>query len=100
MKNFFFDDPHLPETARFAEVRLPILAVGLSDDPWATPRAVEHFMARHPNASVQQRWISPTEAGAPVGHLGFFRTRFAATLWPPLAQWLLRAEPMTLGQLR
>ena len=101
MKNYFFDDPNLPETARFAEVRTPILAIGLTDDPWATPRAVDHFLARHLNAPVEQRWISPQDAaGQRIGHLGFFRTRFAPTLWPPLAQWLLRGAPMSLGTAR
>ena len=78
----------------------PILAIGLTDDPWATPRAVDHFIARHTNAPVEQRWISPQEAGGRVGHLGFFRSRFAETLWPPLIRWLLQGEEMTLGRSR
>jgi predicted alpha/beta hydrolase len=98
MPNFFFDDPGLPETVRFEAVRLPILAIGLTDDDWATPRAVAHFLARHPHARIEQRWITPQEGGGgPIGHLGFFRSRFAATLWPPLIGWLLAGEKMTLG---
>lgn len=90
MRNYFFDDPRLPETARFEDVRLPILAIGLTDDRWATRRGVADFIARHPNARVEERWIAPQEAGgAAIGHLGFFRPRFAATLWPPLIDWLL-----------
>lgn len=101
MKNYFFDDPKLPETRRFAEVRTPILAIGLTDDPWATPRAMDHFLSFHPNAPVEQRWISPDDAGGHrIGHLGFFRSRFADTLWPPLAQWLLNGTPMTIGAPR
>ncbi len=101
MENYFFDDPHLPETARFADVRLPILAIGMTDDPWATPRAVDHFMARHPNARVEQRWVSPADAGGhPIGHLGFFRSRNAQTLWPHLAGWLLDGRAMDIGNRR
>jgi predicted alpha/beta hydrolase len=101
MRNYFFDDPHLPETSRFAELRLPILAIGMTDDPWATPRAVDHFMARHTNAEVEQRWVSPADAGGrPIGHLGFFRTRNADTLWPGLVDWVLHGRPMTIGQRR
>jgi predicted alpha/beta hydrolase len=82
-------------------VRLPVLAIGLTDDPWATPRAMDHFLARHPNAQVEQRWISPQDAGAKaIGHLGFFRSRFSTTLWPPLVRWLLEGTPMTLGEKR
>lgn len=101
MKNYFFDDRQLPETKRFREVDLPVLAIGLTDDPWATPRAVDHFMSYHSNAQVEQRWISPADAaGQRIGHLGFFRSRFADTLWPPLADWLLSARPMALGRAR
>jgi predicted alpha/beta hydrolase len=93
MPNFFFDDPGLPETVRFEAVRLPILAIGLTDDHWATPRAVAHFLARHPNAQIEERWITPQEGGdGPIGHLGFFRSRFSATLWPMLIGWMLRNE--------
>jgi predicted alpha/beta hydrolase len=98
MPNYFFDDPALPETARFADVRLPILAIGLTDDPWATPRAMDHFMSYYRNAPVEQRWIDPASVGAgAIGHLGFFRARFFDTLWPPLARWLLDGEAMALG---
>ncbi len=46
----------------------------------------------------EQRWIDPAAIGAgAIGHLGFFRARFADTLWPPLARWLLAGEAMALG---
>ena len=98
MKDFLFEDESLPERERYGAVRVPILALGLTDDRWATPRAVDHFLAHHPDAKIEQRWISPEEAsGQPIGHLGFFRSRFAATLWPPLVDWLISGKPMTLG---
>lgn len=101
MKAYFFSDRALTETARFNEVRLPLLAIGLTDDRWGTPRGMEDFVSRHPNAEVEQRWISPQDGGgAPIGHLGFFRSRFAGTLWPPLVDWLLEGKPMTLGERR
>jgi predicted alpha/beta hydrolase len=101
MRNYFFDDPDLPETARFDAVRLPILAIGLTDDLWATPRGVGDYVARHPNAQLEERWISPQDGGgAAIGHLGFFRARFASTLWPPLIRWLLEDREMTFGRPR
>ena len=99
MENYFFDDASLPETARYGDVRTPILAIGLTDDPWATPRAMDHFLARHPQAEIEQRWIGPDEAdGNAIGHLGYFRSRFAQTLWPPLARWLIDGAPMDIGR--
>lgn len=101
MRNYFFDDPGLPETARFEAVRLPILAVGLTDDLWATPRGIADFIARHPNATVEERWFSPQDGGgAAIGHLGLFRARFAGTLWPPLIRWLIEGGEMTSGRPR
>lgn len=98
MRNYFFDDPRLPETDRFEAVRTPILAIGLTDDPWANRRAMDHFLKRHANAPVEQRWIAPRDAGGHrIGHLGYFRSRFAETLWPPLAKWLLSGTPVRIG---
>ncbi|MBO6716387.1 MAG: esterase [Rhizobiaceae bacterium] len=96
--DYFFGDPDVPETERFASVTTPILALGMKDDPWANPRAVADFMKHYANAPVETRWLSPDEAGAKaIGHLGFFRSRFSATLWPQFIAWLLRGEAMTVG---
>lgn len=93
MRNYFFDDATLPETARFADVRIPLLSIGLTDDPWGTRRAVEALMTRYTAARVEKHWIGPGDVGGqPIGHLGFFRSRFAATLWPPLIRWLLTGQ--------
>jgi predicted alpha/beta hydrolase len=87
---YFFDDPALDMQERFAEVTVPILSLGLNDDPWGTPKANAGMMDFYMNAQVEQLWLGPTETGGqPVGHLGFFRRRFRETLWPRLTGWLL-----------
>ena len=97
--DYFFGDDGLPETARFSSVTTPILAVGLTDDPWANPRAVAAFMKHYRNAPVEIRWVSPEEAGRRgIGHLGFFRSRFAGTLWPQFISWLLDGTPVGMGK--
>ena len=99
MPDYFFDDPAVPETARYAEVTTPILALGMTDDVWGTPRAVGALMRHYVNAPVERRWLSPGDAGGQaIGHLGFFRSRFAPTLWPQFIGWLLDGEPMTMGE--
>ncbi len=99
MPDYFFDDPTLPETARYANVRTPILAFGLTDDRWGTPRAVAALMRHYGSAPVELRWLSPQDAhGHAIGHLGFFRSRFAETLWPQLIAWLLEGTPVTIGR--
>jgi predicted alpha/beta hydrolase len=96
--DYFFGDPDLPETALFASLTTPILALGLTDDPWGNPRAVAAFMKHYEKAPVETRWLSPDDAGGQaIGHLGYFRSRFAKTLWPQFIAWLLEARPMTMG---
>lgn len=97
MPDYFFDDPGLPETARFADVRTPILSLRMTDDPWGTERAVTSLMNHYSNAPIEWRWISPDDAGGAIGHLGFFRSRFAQTLWPPFLGWLLDGAAFTAG---
>jgi predicted alpha/beta hydrolase len=56
-------------------------------------------MRHYENAPVELRWLSPEDGrGQKIGHLGFFRSRFAPTLWPPLIAWLLDGTPMTIGR--
>lgn len=97
MPNYFFDDPTFPETSRYADVRLPILALGMTDDVWGTPRAIDSLMRHYANAPVDLRYVSPDDAGGPIGHLGYFRSRFAKTLWPDLSGWLIEGKPASVG---
>lgn len=98
---YFFDDPSVPETSRYRDVTTPILALGMTDDVWGTERAVGSLIRRYERAPLVERWLSPQDAGGHrIGHLGFFRSRFATTLWPQFIAWLLTGEPMTIGKPR
>lgn len=85
---YFFADPTMDAARRFAEVETPILAIGLTDDPWGTPKAQNALLKYYHRAPTEIRWISPDQAGAPVGHLGFFRSAFRDSLWKPAIDWL------------
>lgn len=87
--DYFFSDPRLPQTERFAQVTLPFLSIGLTDDPWGTRRAVDNFMERYTNADLRQIWIEPGHTGK-IGHLGYFSRRHSQVLWPELMDFLLR----------
>jgi predicted alpha/beta hydrolase len=47
-------------------------------------------MKHYHRAPTEIRWLSPEEAGGPIGHLGFFRSQFRDTLWQPAIEWLLQ----------
>lgn len=89
LPRYFFDDPALDAARRMARVGIPLLVLGFDDDPWANPVAVDMLVSHLVNAQVERRTIDPRAAGVPaVGHMGFFRRRCEAALWPQLADWL------------
>ncbi|ANW05387.1 alpha/beta hydrolase [Bradyrhizobium icense] len=78
---------------RFTQIRAPMLAIGVDDDEFATPRAVERLLAYFINCPTKHLRISPRETGeAVVGHFGFFNRRFAKTLWPIALRWLTNED--------
>jgi predicted alpha/beta hydrolase len=90
LPRYFFDDPWVDAEARMARQRLPLLVLGFDDDPWANPDAIGMLVAPLVNARVERRQIAPRDAGVPaIGHMGFFRKRCAAVLWPQIGDWLL-----------
>jgi predicted alpha/beta hydrolase len=90
MPRYFFDDPTMYAERRMRRQRLPLLVLGFDDDPWANPEAVGMLVAPLVNARVERRQLKPADAGVPaIGHMGFFRKRCAAVLWPQLGDWLL-----------
>jgi predicted alpha/beta hydrolase len=75
--------------SQFAAVRAPLLAWGFSDDPIATPAAVEALLVSYPNAHIERRWTVPAEAGArSIGHHGFFSERHRDSLWRGALDWI------------
>lgn len=73
----------------FAEIRAPLLTVGFTDDPIATPRTVEAINRFFPNVRRESRWYSPADAGVKrIGHEGFFSSRNRDSLWRPVVDWI------------
>ncbi|MCD2171683.1 alpha/beta hydrolase family protein [Rhizobium sp. C4] len=87
-KDYFFNDPVLKAREAYAAVTTPILAIGVKDDPWGTPTAMDGLIKYYSNAPVERRWADPIEAGGAIGHIGFFKSRFKETLWPQAIDWL------------
>jgi predicted alpha/beta hydrolase len=72
----------------FAAIRAPVLSVAFEDDAIATRRTVEELRKFFPNAPFDVRWYAPRDVGAPIGHGGFFSSRFADALWKPTFDWI------------
>ena len=73
----------------YARVRVPLRAYAISDDPFAPLPAVEALAQLYPNSRWETRRLAPRELGEKhIGHFGFFRERFRASLWRESADWL------------
>jgi predicted alpha/beta hydrolase len=68
--------------ARFAHFDRPLVLFSFTDDAFAPEPAVHALLDLLPRAGVAHRRIEPAEHGdQPIGHFGFFRGRFADSLW-------------------
>jgi predicted alpha/beta hydrolase len=76
---------------QYAEVQTPISALSFTDDEYMSARNVESIHSFYASAPRQMVRLHPRDVGERrIGHFGFFRRRFAGTLWPYAAEWLGR----------
>jgi predicted alpha/beta hydrolase len=97
LHRYFFDDPTMRAAERFARPRMPVLSVGMDDDPWGTIGGIDLLAAHLVNCAVERRQFSAAMAGAPIGHIGYFRRQHRDKLWAPVVDWLeaaVRAAPV------
>lgn len=90
-KGFVFGVADLPEVRHFATLRMPVRLAYATDDGWISRAGCAHLLERISSHSDRTLWeIDPARdaAGAPLGHIGFFRAQHAATLWPKAIAWL------------
>jgi predicted alpha/beta hydrolase len=79
---------HADAREGFARLKIPITLVGIEDDFYAPRRAVDKFACLF-GSSASRRVVRPSDVGASsLGHFGWFRERFADTLWAEAVRWL------------
>lgn len=65
-------------------------AVSIADDGYAPQPAVEALVKLYAKADTEVVTVSPRSVGTKsVGHFGWFRSHFRATLWAEARRWLL-----------
>jgi predicted alpha/beta hydrolase len=78
-----------PLLARFAAFRAPILAIGLTDDPFGTIAAIRRGLGYYRGAERVQVALRPAELGHDaIGHFGLFHSRHEAGFWQATLAWL------------
>jgi len=90
-RRYFFDDVTLQALENFPKYRGALRAICLTDDPWATPAAVDLLCSGFTGTVAERVDVRPGDAGsARIGHFGFFRSEHRDTLWRDAAEWLAR----------
>lgn len=77
-------------TDRFRQVTAPILALGIDDDPFGTPAALDRLLGYYSASERFHLRLNPQAFGyEQIGHFAFFNKRFSESLWPIALNWLL-----------
>ena len=72
--DYLFDDETLEARKHFPNYRGALRGIGMSDDAWAPPVAVEKLLAHYTGTTPEHVTVSPNDIGEKkIGHFGFFR---------------------------
>lgn len=75
--------------ARYPKVRGRGLAIGFTDDAFATPSGAARLLHTFPAIITKSLFIAPGQAGMEeIGHFGFFRRGAEIVLWPFVLNFL------------
>jgi predicted alpha/beta hydrolase len=86
--NYLFDDPTLDTLANFPRYSGAMRAIGMADDPWATPPAIDRLLQGYTGAKPEHYTLEPRSVGlSKIGHFGYFR-QDAREAWRDAAAWL------------
>lgn len=89
-RRYYYDDPTLAALINYPNYYGAVRALSFSDDPWATPPAVEVLCSGFTSTKPEIVTINPANVGATkIGHFGFFRPEHRESLWKDAADWLL-----------
>lgn len=74
---------------QYARITTPMLSMSFTDDEFMSARNTESLHGFYANAPRTMKRIAPAEVGERrIGHFGFFRPKFQATLWPQVSGFL------------
>jgi predicted alpha/beta hydrolase len=76
--------------ARYGNVRADTLAISISDDAFAPPRAATRLLALYPHIHAVHEVVTPASQGrGHLGHFGFLRRPAAINIWGRTMAWIL-----------
>ncbi len=86
--DYLFD--FIPNAKKLAvNFQKPVLAWSFEDDSYAPIEPVRAYMRYFLNTSFLHKHLKPTDIQAKsIGHFGFYREKFKATLWQDTLDWI------------
>ncbi|REE08542.1 putative alpha/beta hydrolase [Winogradskyella pacifica] len=85
LREFNFED------LQFKNFNKPLLALSFTKDKFASKASVDWLAKQFTKAKIDRQHIIPEDLGiANVGHFGFFRSAFKASLWKITHQWIAK----------
>jgi predicted alpha/beta hydrolase len=86
---FLFDDTTLAGLPNFPKFKGALRVLTFTDDPWATPPAVELLCKGLSGTTAEIVRVDPARARCEkIGHFGVFRPEHRDSLWRGTAEWL------------
>ncbi len=77
------------DTSRYAQLKMPILAYGFSDDTYASEKAIRHLLSQFRSSEIQFHFMDVKKMDQRnVGHFGFFKEKMKSSLWQQALEWL------------
>lgn len=87
--HYVVNDAGAPIRNGYDRIRVPLLSLSFTDDEMMSGRSIDSLHGFYRNAPVERRTITPGEVNATrIGHFGFFRPQFRATLWQQTVSWI------------
>lgn len=89
-KDYIVDECSQPLRTGFAAIDVHMHFLALDDDKdFAPPKAVKALSRCYTNATISMDHIRTKDiSDAPIGHFGFFKSRYQQALWQPVLTWL------------
>ncbi|EPR70470.1 putative dehydrogenase [Winogradskyella psychrotolerans RS-3] len=85
LREFDFDD------LQFKNFNKPLLALSFTKDKFAPKASVDWLAEQFIKAKLDRQHIIPDDLGiSNVGHFGFFRSQFKASLWNTTHEWMAK----------
>lgn len=90
--NYLFDE--FPEKRKtFSILIQPALVYSFSDDPFASPEAVDDLIQFYTSLKLERRHVHPSDIGLKsMGHFFFFRKSAKDIFWTEVIQWLRKQK--------